>query len=175
MEIKKILFKDPKILTEFLKNSRSVNKPMSHSVEEIVEGMITADNFRIYGVIDYNRMISFITIRDIVIQKIQVLDLFFIRDNIDLEINTLNQLIDFGIKEGETLGIHRVIEARNDLYHSTNLIFDWQKRYDTFIDETLLPNQFSKYDIIHTYINRQKVFSEKMIYVHYYLKANYYQ
>jgi hypothetical protein len=170
MKIEKLNLKDCNVFTEFLNNATSVNKPMIHSIEEIIEGITTADNFRIYGITDRNKLISFITLRDIIIQKIQVLDLFFIRNEIDIDADTLNCLIDTGIKDGEGMGIFRVFEARSESYHLKNLSHVWENRYDTYIDEILLPNQFSKFDIVHSYVNRQKIFSEKMIYVHHYLK-----
>lgn len=128
-----------------------------------------------------NEIVGVCFMRELTIQKAQVLDFIATRKGISIRKNQIGEVVDYAIKFGEFKGIYRFYTFLTeemldtvDVLKKKNLIFTWRERYDTYIDEIVEPQHLSTFYLHWTYIMNSTLRKHRKIIRHHHLKPCYY-
>jgi N-acetylglutamate synthase-like GNAT family acetyltransferase len=170
MQIKKISSKNFSQIDSFFKNSIFLDRPLKEDVSEFVEEVVYTDNDYVYVSTDNNIILSCIIVKDILIQKIRTIKCIVINDNIKIENSGLDLILNKIADDSIDLNIFRIIVSTTDYNFVKNLFNTLEDRYDFYIDEVIESNNFSSYDIIHSFLNRQRIHNHAQYVLEYHLK-----
>jgi hypothetical protein len=128
-----------------------------------------------------NEIVSVCFMRELTLQKAQVLDFIATKKRIPIRVNRVGEVVDHAIKFGESKGIYRFYTFLTeemldtvDVLKKKNLVFTWRERYDTYVDEIVEPRHLSIYYLHWTYIMNSTLRNHRKIIRHHHLKSDYY-
>lgn len=179
--IRQISFNDYDTLVDFFDQANISNDHRIDTFDIALQFLKTDEYYRGFANFLDGKIVSACFMRELTIQKAQVLDFIVTRRECSIRKNLIGEVVDCAIRFGERKGIHRfytfLTEEMLDTVDSLkkkNLIFKWRERYDTYIDEIVEPRHLSKYYLHWTYIMNSTLRSHRKIIRHHHLKSEYY-
>lgn len=167
-------------LTEFFENANTSDNHRSDSFDAILSILKADEYYRAYANFHDDKIVSACFMRQLHDQKAQVMDLLVSRRNISLSKNKAGDVMDFAIIEGEKRDIFRFYTCITenmldtvDTLKKTNTIFKWRERYNTYIDEVIDSQCFSRYHTHWHYIMNDTLRTQKKYVRHHILKQQY--
>jgi hypothetical protein len=177
---KKFESRETDLLKDFFDNSNVSEKHRIDSFDKILEYLETDEDYICYINLDNGMILSSVFMRDLREQKCRVLDFISSRKNISVYRNKVGELVDYGIKEGEERGFYRFytvlteeMKETVDVLMKKNLVFPWRKRYDTYVDEIIDPNNFTNYSLHWIYLLNTTVRDHRKVIRHHHLKEEF--
>jgi len=181
MPIRQINITDLEMLKEFFENAVTSDDHRSDSFDYIQNYLKTDEYYRGFANIEANKILSVCFMREIIEQKVQILDIIISRKNVSIFKNKVGEVVDYAIRFGEKKGIYRFYTCLTDDMLNTvdvlkkkNLIFTWRERYDTYIDEKIEAKCFTKYYLHWIYSMNSTIRKQRKIIRHHHLKPEYY-
>lgn len=169
------------LLEDFFAHATVSEDHRKDSFVRIMDNLQTDEYYRAFVKIDGEKILSVCFMRELVEQKVQVLDLIISRKETSILKNRVGEVVDYAIKFGERKGIYRFYTFLTDDMLNTvdvlkkkNLIFTWRERYDTYVDEIIESQNFSKFYLHWLYIMNSTVRDHRKIIRHHHLKPEYY-
>ena len=141
----------------------------------------TDSYYRGFANFEDDEIVSVCFMRELVLQKSQVLDFIATKKDISIRKNKVGGVVDYAIKFGEYKGIYRFYTFLTeemldtvDVLKKKNLVFTWRERYDTYVDEIVELRHLSIYYLHWTYIMNSTLRNHRKIIRHHHLKSDYY-
>jgi len=180
--IRQILLSDLQSLEEFFQSAMTSDDHRSDTFSMIPYYLTIDEYYRGFAKFDDDgKILSACFMRELVEQKVQILDFIVSRKNVSIFKNRVGEVVDHAIRFGERLGIYRFYTFLTDDMLNTvdtlkkkNLVFTWRERYDTYVDEIIEPQCFSRYYLHWVYLMNTTVRNHRKIVRHHHLKLEYY-
>jgi hypothetical protein len=180
MTIRKITIEDIDPLERFfqLANTSDDHRPDTFSM---VSHFIETDDYYLgYANFVDDEILSACFIRELIEQKVRVLDFIVTKKNTSIRNNLVNQVLDHALIEGERRGFFRFYTCITedmletvDYLKKKNAVFSWRSRYDTYLDEVIPSQCFSTYYIHWNYIMNNTLRHQSKCIRHHLLKSEY--
>jgi hypothetical protein len=180
--IKQIGSADLKILEEFFQNAMTSEDHRPDTFAMIPYYLSTDEYYRGFAKVDNDgKILSICFMRELVEQKAQVLDFIVSRKGVSIFKNQVGAVVDHAIRFGEQKGIYRFYTFLTDDMLNTvdvlkkkNSIFTWRERYDTYVDQVIESECFTKYYLHWVYLMNTTIRTHRKIVRHHHLKPEYY-
>lgn len=179
--IRQITTTDVPLLVEFFADALTSEDHRSDTFNMVLYYLSTDEYYRGFAKFIDDQIVSVCFIRELIEQKVQVLDFLVSRKNVSIFKNKVGEVVDYGIQFGERRGIYRFYtfltgDMANtlDVLQKKNLIFTLRTRYDNYVDEIIKPQCFSKYYLHWIYLMNTTIRHHKKIVRHNHLKPEYY-
>ena len=180
--IKQIGSADLKILEEFFQNALTSEDHRPDTFAMIPYYLSTDEYYRGFANFDeHGKILSVCFMRELIEQKVQVLDFIVSRKGVSIFKNRVGEVVDYAIRFGEQKGIYRFYTfLTDDMLNTVDVlkkkysIFTWRERYDTYIDEIIEPQHFSSCYLHWVYLMNTTVRTHRKIVRHHHLKPEYY-
>jgi len=180
MEIRQITLDDIDLLLEFFENSNTSDDHRPDTFNIVPYLLRTDENYRGFANFIEGRIVSVCFMKELTEQKAQVLDFISTRTGTSIFKNRVGEVVDYAIRFGENKGIYRFYTFLTeemlgtvDVLKKKNLVFTWRERYDTYLDETIEKDCFSKYYLHWVHIMNSTVRQHKKNVRHHHLKPEY--
>ena len=171
-------FRDLKL---FFKESNFSDDHRLDTDQMVINYLETDCYYRGFANLVNDEIVSVCFMRELTLQKAQVLDFIATKKGISIRVNRVGEVVDHAIKFGELKGIYRFYTFLTeemldtvDVLKKKNLVFTWRERYDTYIDEIVEPLNLSTYYLHWTYIMNSTLRNHRKIIRHHHLKSDYY-
>lgn len=168
------------LLEDFFLNASNSEDHRTDSFDQIFYYLKTDEYYRAFVNLDDGKILSVCFMRELIEQKVQILDLIVARKNTTIFKNKVGEVVDYAIRFGEEKGIFRFYTFLTsdmlntvDVLKKKNLIFTWRERYDTYVDEIVEPQCFSQYYLHWIYLMNSTIREHKKIVRHHHLKPEY--
>lgn len=166
--IRLITPQDNDSLEEFFLNAKTSEDHREDIFDNIKILSRTNPYYRGFAYFFDNKIQSVCYMREVIEQKIQILDFMSTRKNTNIYFNKLGDVLDHAITYGEQKGIFRFytfltddkIETLDEI-KKKDLVFKFRQRYDTYYEEIIPPNCFSKYSVHWNYLMNSTLRSQK--------------
>ena len=180
--IRQIVLSDLRSLEEFFQSAMTSEDHRADTFSVVPYYLATDDYYRGFAKFDDSgKILSACFMRELVEQKVQVLDFIVSRTGVSIFKNRVGEVVDHAIRFGEQKGIYRFYTFLTDDMLNTvdvlkkkNSIFTWRERYDTYVDEVIEPESFSQYYLHWVYLMNTTVRKHRKIVRHHHLKPEYY-
>lgn len=180
--IRQLLVSDLELLEEFFQVATTSEDHRPDTFSMVPYYLSTDEYYRGFAKFDdTGKILSACFMRELVEQKVQVLDFIVARKDVSIFKNRVGEVVDYAICFGEKKGIYRFYTFLTDDMLNTvdvlkkkNLVFTWRERYDTYVDEIIEPQCFSRYYLHWVYLMNTTVRNHRKIVRHHHLKPDHY-
>jgi len=177
MTIRQITEDDFNALDNFFKQANVSNDHRIDTFPMAKHYLLSDTYYRGFAYFKDDEILSCCFMRELTEQKAQVLDFIVSKTGTNIFRNKVDKVVDYAIEFGEKKGIYRFYTFLTDNMLDTvdyikkkSSMFSWRQRYDTYVDEEVHANSFSKYRIHWTYLMNSTIRSEKRNVRHHHLK-----
>lgn len=178
--IRQLTKDDIPALVEFFADAITSEDHRADTFDMVPYYLTTDEYYRGFAKFIDDQIVSVCFMRELIEQKVQILDFIVSRKNVSIFKNKVGEVVDYAIRFGENKGIYRFYTFLTDDMLNTvdvlkkkNLVFTWRERYDTYVDEVVEPGCFSGYYLHWNYLMNSTVRSHRKIVRHHHLKPNY--
>lgn len=177
MTIKQLTTEEYWLLDEFFDHAVVSDDHRSDSFRQIKQRLHTDCYYRCFVNFYEGSIVSVCFMKELLEQKVQVLDLILARKGVSIFKNRVGDVVDYAIQFGEERGIYRFYTCLSedmldtvDQLKTKNLVFKWRERYDTYLDEIIPADHFSTYHIHWNHLMNSTVRKKSKFIRHHYLK-----
>jgi hypothetical protein len=167
-------------LAQFFKNANTSDDHRNDSFDMILSILKIDEYYRAYANFQDNEIVSACFMRELTDQKAQVMDLLVSRKRVPINKNKAGDVMDYAVIQGEQRGIYRFYTCITedmldtvDTLKKNNSVFKWRERYNTYVDEIIDRQCFSRYHTHWHHIMNDTLRLQKKFVRHHILKPEY--